>query len=252
VIVSNGGTVIVALSGTGTAPPADQAILFASPLSLNFPDQTLYTTSAVQNVTLSNSGMGDLVVASTVSSEGVFTVSTECNGNTDLIPGTTCTIPVTFTPSSLGPVTGMLAIVSYTGGTVVVPLSGNGVAPVSSQTGPTITSANCGSSGPPTVTITGMGFGATQGTSSVSVTGWFTNAQNQDSYQPIAPSILTWSDSAVTIQLPPLWDPNGNNPTPGLLVVSDQTYSIAVQTSTGQMATSAFSASACPPSSAGG
>jgi len=86
------------LSGTGV-PPA----VSVSPISLSFGTQSLLVTSAPQNVTLSNTGFGPVAisgVAITGTNAGNFAQTNNCGSS--LAVGASCTISVTFTPSSMG------------------------------------------------------------------------------------------------------------------------------------------------------
>jgi len=86
----------VSLTGTGTSPTVT---LTAS--SLTFITQTLGTTSPAQSVTLSNSGNAALNIASIAlagANPGDFTETTTCGAS--VAAGGSCTISVTFTPTS--------------------------------------------------------------------------------------------------------------------------------------------------------
>jgi Abnormal spindle-like microcephaly-assoc'd, ASPM-SPD-2-Hydin/FG-GAP-like repeat len=97
-----GSPQVAALSGTGVLPNA--ALL---PSSLSFPSQVVYTTSAAKTITLTNAGLGELVI-SKVAVTGPFTQTNAC-GKT-VAAGGTCTFSVKFTPTGYGTQTGTLTV----------------------------------------------------------------------------------------------------------------------------------------------
>lgn len=92
----------ISLTGTGTQPTAQ-----ASPASLTFGNQIVGSTSAPQTVTLTNTGNAPLAISSIVVS-GDFSRSTTCGATLD--PAASCTIDLTFTPTTTGARTGALTI----------------------------------------------------------------------------------------------------------------------------------------------
>src|SRR5271165_5957224 len=117
----------VSLTGTGIAQTT------VSPASLSFGNQAEGTSSAAKTVKLTN----NLPTALSISSIGVtgnFAQTNTCG--TSLSGGTNCTISVTFTPTALGSQTGTLTISdSATNSPQTVPLTGNGVIPVTVSPG---------------------------------------------------------------------------------------------------------------------
>jgi|SRR5215472_8955293 len=104
-----------------------------------FPNQPVLTTSAPQPVTMKlTPGTGPLCITS-IATTGDFAQSNNCGS---LLPdGASCTINVTFIPTVLGLRTGTLVITAiFAGGSVTLPLSGNGVAagPAPPQNIPTL------------------------------------------------------------------------------------------------------------------
>ncbi|HWZ11574.1 MAG TPA: choice-of-anchor D domain-containing protein, partial [Acidobacteriaceae bacterium] len=92
-----------------TAPTtlANPGHITLSPTSLTFAQQGVATTSAAQNVTVTNSGGSPVtVIALTVSPN--FTASTACP--TPLAPQATCTIQVSFAPTVAGTLGGTLSV----------------------------------------------------------------------------------------------------------------------------------------------
>jgi hypothetical protein len=121
----------VALSGVGSdsaGPPAASA----SPASLSFGSETLNTKSAAQAVTLSNTGAGPLTI-STFHLDGPdaadFAQGADCPVSPDSLPaGGSCTIYVSFTPTSEGPKSATLVIGDNdSSGPQTVALSGTGI-----------------------------------------------------------------------------------------------------------------------------
>jgi hypothetical protein len=99
---ASGSPQTVALSGTGV-----QSGVTFSPTSLTFPTQLVFTTSAPQNVTLTNSGTGMLTISS-VKTSGNFAQTNSCGSSVS--PGASCTISVTFTPGTRGTLTGAVTV----------------------------------------------------------------------------------------------------------------------------------------------
>jgi hypothetical protein len=160
-------TLAVALTGTGFTPIAG-----VSPTSLAFGNQTVGTTSATRTVTLSNTGNGPLTIASiglTGANANQFATSNNtCPiGGTGLAAGTSCTIRVTFHPTTTGAKTASLTFTDnsngVTGSTQNVSLSGTGTAPLAvvSFTGP-VPALNTGGSSTKNgvITVHNTGTGA--------------------------------------------------------------------------------------------
>jgi len=133
-----------------------------SPPSIDFGEQTVGTTSDPQTVTLKNTGDLPLIVTS-LDASGDFAVLTEdCTANPVPV-GATCTISMTFSPSSTGIRTGTLTITDNAlDSPQAVGLTGTGVAPP-----PTLSlapgslnfgdQAVCTTSNPQSVTLTNTG-----------------------------------------------------------------------------------------------
>jgi hypothetical protein len=121
-ITDSVGTQTSSLTGVGQLPATDTL----SPLSLTFAAQQLNTTSATQQVTLTNTGDSALLLIAAQITSGDFTVVNSC-GNS-LNGHSTCSLLVAFVPKSVGPETGVLTVSDqYRSQTVA--LSGTGVAP---------------------------------------------------------------------------------------------------------------------------
>jgi hypothetical protein len=141
---AGGNPLVLTLSGTTPATPA--ATVTAS---LAFGNQDTGTTSAAQNVTVTNSGSAPLVIDTTPTSGDFATGANGCAGQS-IAANASCTIAVTFSPTSAGARTGTLSINDNAGGTPqTVSLTGTGTTPVVTPPG--------------TGTGTGTGTGATAG-----------------------------------------------------------------------------------------
>jgi len=146
----------VKLTGKGTGGTA--APLKFTPASLTFAKQAVGTTSAAKTVTVKNSSASS-VTLSPISAAGNFSAvgsgGTPCGGA--LAANASCTISVTFTPSSVAAVSGAV-VVSDTGSDSpqVVNLTGTGILPVTiAPTSLTFASTVVGStSAAQTLTIT--------------------------------------------------------------------------------------------------
>src|SRR6266404_4461645 len=128
-IVSNapGSPTFVGLSGTGIAATFTLGI---NPPSLSFGNITTGTSSAAQNVTLTNTGNSNVSI-SQISLTGAGYTMTGGNAPVTLTPSQTITLSVQFGPSVAGTVNGNISIVSNASGSPAgVPLTGTGVIPV--------------------------------------------------------------------------------------------------------------------------
>ena len=92
----------VSLTGTGIAPE-----LSLTSNALVFPPQSVGTSSATMQVTISNPGSGALTISS-LPITGDFTQTNACGA--PIVPNGTCTVQVTFTPTAQGFRTGTLTI----------------------------------------------------------------------------------------------------------------------------------------------
>jgi len=109
----------VSLSGVGVLP-----IVMLSRSSLTFPNQVVFTTSAAQTVTLTNTGLGNLSITK-VSVSGPFTQTNTCG--TSVVAGGSCTFSVKFTPTTSGTLTGSVSITdNATGSPQKITLTGTG------------------------------------------------------------------------------------------------------------------------------
>jgi 6-phosphogluconolactonase (cycloisomerase 2 family) len=125
---ASGSPQIVALSGTATGTVTNTVSF--SPTSLTFANQAIGTTSAAQTLTLTNKATTSLSVKK-VSASGDYTETDTCSGKS-VAAGKTCTIKVSFKPTSAGTIKGAISV---TDGAVtspqVVAVSGTAVSPLS-------------------------------------------------------------------------------------------------------------------------
>lgn len=112
------GARLVSLSGTGL-----QAILASAPAALAFGDEPVGTAAAAQVVTLTNSGNAPASLSLSSLSAPFSVASTTCGAS--LPASASCVYSVTFTPTAMGQVSGVLAIASDAGAQSIA-LSGNG------------------------------------------------------------------------------------------------------------------------------
>jgi hypothetical protein len=118
---TNGTSLKVPLNGTGT----NGSVGSLSPTNLVFPGQPIGTQSVPQTVTLANTGVGTLNIAS-ITANGPFAQTNNCG--TALQPGSSCSINVVFSPSVTGPASNVLFIQdNFDGISYSVNLNGSGV-----------------------------------------------------------------------------------------------------------------------------
>lgn len=112
---------LVSVSGIGVTSGPNATL---SATSMVFGNQTLYTTSPAQSITLNNYGSCTLDVTA-VSASTRFRETDDCTGN--LASGSSCTINVTFTPNTTGVIAGTLSLLDNAPGSPQdVLLSGTG------------------------------------------------------------------------------------------------------------------------------
>jgi len=100
------------------------ATLSATPTSVSFGNQTVGSSSAAQSVTISNTGGAPASISSVTAPSG-FSQTNTCG--TSLAAGGSCTVSVTFTPTTAQSYAGNLAVNSNaTNSTLNVALSGTG------------------------------------------------------------------------------------------------------------------------------
>ncbi len=126
-VVDPVGTQSSALSGTGTPAPMPQAAL--TPATAAFGSVPANTTAPAQVFTLSNAGTAVLPITSTTLSGAGFTLAAN-TCSTTLAPGASCTLSVSFMPTSAASYSATLTVVDSVGtqtssltgtGTVTIP-----------------------------------------------------------------------------------------------------------------------------------
>ena len=135
-LVSGANTIIISgTDGTNTHSTSVEVdvsgtpAVTVSPASLNFGNQAANTVSAPQTVTITNNGTADLMISEVQNTPEFSYTSNEngsCNvGYSDLAPGASCQIQVTFAPDGVGAFNGTLSIYDNAAGSPqTVQLSG--------------------------------------------------------------------------------------------------------------------------------
>ncbi len=160
IVGSESGTITVLSNATGAQPlyisgssvSAGNPAL--SPTSLTFPTTLIGQSSSAQNITLTNAGTGALGVSG-VYSYGDFPVTNNCPAS--LPVNGSCTISVTYAPSTVGVENGSISVYTDSGISTYANVSGTGQAPLPTITSLSLTTVAAGSGDTP-VTITGTGF----------------------------------------------------------------------------------------------
>jgi hypothetical protein len=206
-LTDSAGTQTAQLTGTGQAPATDTL----APLSLTFAQQQLNTTSAAQQVMLTNAGDVALTLIS-ASISGDFSVVNACG--TSLAAHSTCAFSVSFTPTATGARSGTLTVSDQFQSQTVL-LSGTGVAPPGvSLTPASLTFAATGvglSALPQTLTLTNNG-GLPLTISNIAITPGFSIVSNN------CPATLS-ANSACAISI--VFTPSAAGAITGALTLAD-------------------------------
>ncbi|HZL25879.1 MAG TPA: choice-of-anchor D domain-containing protein [Acidobacteriaceae bacterium] len=167
----------VALNGTGTAVPAPT--LAFSPGGLTFTATNVGTTSASQSVAITNNGNAALTISSIALSGGTPSAFAQTNNcGSSVAANTSCSIYVTFTPGTTGPLSSSVVVTdNATGSPQSFSVSGTGVAPTASLSGSSLifTSVPNTTTASQSITLTNTG-GATLNISGITLGG--TNTSN--------------------------------------------------------------------------
>jgi hypothetical protein len=116
----------IGLTGTGIAATFTLGI---TPTSLSFGNVTTGTSSAAQNVTITNTGNANVAI-SQITLNGTGYSMTGGSAPVSLTPSQNITLSVQFSPNVAGTVNGNISIVSNaTGSPATVSVSGTGVVP---------------------------------------------------------------------------------------------------------------------------
>lgn len=119
-----GSTQVVDLTGTG----GNSALVSLSASSLAFGNQTVGVASSPQSIQVTNTGTAPLTITSAVAS-GDFAVQANNCTTAALVPTTTCTLTITFTPLTAGSSTGALTLTDNAPNSPqIILLTGAGVA----------------------------------------------------------------------------------------------------------------------------
>ena len=185
-------------SGWSTTPvltafpdPAQPGALSATPASLSFGDLASGSTSAAQAVTVTNPGTSAAPISS-VAVTGAFKETNNCGSS--LAVGASCTVQVSFAPTSGGPLTGALTVAtSAPGGNLTVALSGTGVT----------STTNLALNQPITGSSTASGFPASDANDGNTSTYW--ESLDGSAYPQTLSVDLgsTQSIGSITLDLPP-------------------------------------------------
>jgi hypothetical protein len=200
----------VTLDGTGAtaAPPLTYAAT-VSPGSLTFQTQADGSTSSAQSVTLTNTGTGVLAISS-IAVTGDFAQTNNCG--TTLAAAATCSIGVTFTPTTTGDRPGKLTVTdNAAAGPQIVALDGNGAVPLSlapTASGGNSVTVQSGSTATYNLSLTSAGY---TGTVNLTCSGAPVNAAC--SITPASPNVtagqavpftVTVTTNGQTASLPPV------------------------------------------------
>jgi trimeric autotransporter adhesin len=120
IVTDNLGTQTVSLLGTGLV-----RVVSLSNTQLVFGGQLINTSSLAQTVVFTNSGSSAVNITSIVATPN-FADTTNCSGS--IAAGASCSVNVSFTPTTAGPLSGTLTITDTAGPQVITAL-GQGVRP---------------------------------------------------------------------------------------------------------------------------
>ncbi len=209
----------VAISGTAVTGGIGIA-----PASITFPDQVVLTSGTAVPVTITNTGLGNLVISSlgiTGTNAADFSSNLNAPPNITITPGNSTVVNINFTPSSSGARSALLTIVDNVAGSPhTVALSGNGVpnTPSISIAPPSLsfgTQAINSPSAPLPITITNSGNGV------LTVSGLsFTGANATDfGYSASALPLQIAKGNSATINI--TFTPGGTGARSATLNISD-------------------------------
>ena len=197
-----------------TAATAAQPGMTVSPGSLSFASEAVGTASAVQTVTVTNSGNAPLTV-SQVAVTGDFGETDDCVGASIAVGGS-CTVQVRFLPTAVGSRTGVLTVYgNVAGGQATVALSGTATAAGAVVLDPVVvsfpTTTVGASSSAMNVTISNTG-GSVVGLQTPVVTGDFAISANT-----CGTTLASQTGCTVAV----VFRPTASGPRQGTLMVTD-------------------------------
>jgi hypothetical protein len=152
-VATGAGSKTASLGSTGI-----QGYASISPGSLTFTTYQIGTTAPVQTVTVTNTGTNTLTFTGVSISAGSTDFAQSNNCGAVPVNGT-CTVNVSFTPSSAGARSGTLSFAHDGGGVANVSLSGTGQAQSATLSTPAIATTAVGASTTATATLTNTGIG---------------------------------------------------------------------------------------------
>jgi len=170
--------------------------LTSSPSSLTFSGQPVGASSAAQALTLTNSSSVSIGISG-LSTTGDFSETDGCVASSPLSPRSSCTASVTFSPTASGARTGTVNIAN-SANLVPISISLSGTC----TTAPDIISLSSSSGAVgSSVTISGVNFGTTQGTSTVAFNGTAATPTSWSATSIVAPvpSVTTTGNVIVTV-----------------------------------------------------
>jgi len=231
------GTLVITLSGTGTVPSAG-----VQPSSLGFGNEAVGTSSGAQTVSVSNSGAAPLVVSS-VSVSGTDSgdfAATDNSCTSPVSPGGSCTVSVTFAPTSALGRTATLTITDndqgVAGSTQTVTLTGTGTAPEAALAPGTVSfgGVNVNTASPvSSVTLTNSGNAALT-ISSITISGENQNDFTRQSTSTCSASSQVAAGGKCTIDV--TFKPSAAGSRTSTLTVTDNSNNAASGTQTVQLA----------------
>ena len=259
-----GGSALAMLSGNGIPPSA----LTFTPANLDLGSQLQNTSGTAMRLTVTNTGgaaSGAVTVALAGTAAGEFAITAQtCNGMT-LAAAATCTVDISFRPTSRGSKNASLNLTATPGGPAAASLMGNGLAPALLTVAPTSNSygnvPTGSSSSAATFTITNTGD-VNSGVPAVSLGGThmnqFSTSDNgcSSALAPglsctvrasFVPTALGAKTANLNIMATPGGAPaaalDGNGVAPGLLAFSPTSYTFPSTLVTTQSATQMFTLS---------
>jgi hypothetical protein len=190
----------VNLTGTVTA-------VALSPASLTYAHQLIFAKSVAQNVTLTNTSTTTSVTVSSLQFTGLnpgdFSETDNCVSLSPILPGASCKISVTFTPSVEGNRTAFLNVNDNSAGPQTIPLLGNGYPVQISPTSVSFPIQLVGTSATTSVTMTNKRTSASLQFSGVTFSGANTSDFSETDNCVSAGAIPPGGSCTVTVKFSP-------------------------------------------------
>ena len=194
--------------------PQSSPAVTLRPTSLQFALTQVGTTTAAQSVTLQNMGSSALLISSVVAG-GDFAETDNCGGN--VAAASSCSLSITFTPTTSGVRTGSISLQDNAGGSPhVISLTGAGTGPAASLSAQSLTFVGTAvgtSTVAQAITLTNVGD-QTMSVTGVTISGNFTQTNN-------CPSTLT-AGSHCTINV--IFTPASVGTASGTVTVTDNAF----------------------------